>query len=305
MLSSALSPIVLGTAPFGTGISQQTSFEILDAYVAHGGRVLDTAAVYGMGASEQTVGAWLGQRGMRDKIIISTKGGHPSLPDWHSRITRADVYADLEASLRYLQTDYVDIYFLHRDDESLPVESIMPMLDRLVREGKARYIGASNWRVERINEANAFARENGLAQFAISQIFWCGASINKAEVYDQTLVCMDGDEHAGYAKNHLPVMAYTAQARGLFSLMQSQGTDALPEDMKRTYLNAETLGRAERIRAISEKTGISPTVISLAYLLYDPHVKAYPIIGTSRPERIAETMQVFSLEKQDLDLLFS
>ena len=305
MLSSALSPIALGTAPFGTGISQQTSFEILDAYVAHGGRVLDTAAVYGMGASEQTVGAWLGQRGMRDKIIISTKGGHPSLPDWHSRITRADVYADLDASLRYLQTDYVDIYFLHRDDESLPVESIMPMLDRLVREGKVRYIGASNWKVERINEANAFARENGLAEFAVSQIFWCGAVINREGVYDPTLVAMDDTEHEGYATNRMPVMAYTSQAQGLFSHIRDKGYEGLSEGMIRTYLNPATKERASRILALSRETGLSPTAISLAYLLGDKDVKAYPILGISRPERLTEATEVFALGQKEIDALLS
>ena len=76
----------------------------------------------------------------------------------------------MENSLRFLQTDYVDIYFLHRDDEDQPVEVIMPILDKLVREGKTRYIGASNWTVARINEANAFARENGMAEFSMSQI---------------------------------------------------------------------------------------------------------------------------------------
>ena len=305
MLPNHLLSLALGTAPFGTGISREQSFQLLDAYVQSGGNLLDTAAVYGMGASEQTVGDWMRKRNARNKVTVATKGGHPSLSDWSSRITEKEIRADIEASLRNLQTDHADIFFLHRDDETQPVQNIMPVLDRLVREGKTRYIGASNWTAARINEANAFARENGMAQFAVSQIFWCGASINKQGVYDQTLVCMDDTEHAAYAQNHIPVMAYTSQARGLFSLIQSQGVDALPEDMKRTYLNAQTLKRAERIREISQKTGISPTAVSLAYLLYDPEIKAYPILGTSRPERIARVMQLFALSTQDIAFLFS
>jgi aryl-alcohol dehydrogenase-like predicted oxidoreductase len=305
MLPKRFSRIVLGTAPFGTGISRDASFAVLDAFMGAGGNFIDTAAVYGMGASEQTVGEWMKDRGDRDRIFISTKGGHPSLPDWRRRITEKDIRGDIENSLRCLQTDFVDVYFLHRDDESLPVDVIMPVLDKLVKEGKTRYIGASNWTVERINEANTFARMNGMAEFAVSQIFWCGAVINKEGVYDQTLTVMDDKEHAGYAKNGMPVMAYTSQGKGLFSLIRDNGYERLSDSMKRTYINPETKARAERIFAVSEEIGVSPSVVSLAYLLYDKNIKAYPIIGTSRPERIAEVMKVLSLEKREIERLFS
>ena len=305
MLQENLSSLVLGTAPFGTGISREMAFSILDAYVGNGGNFMDTASVYGMGLSEKTIGDWMKSRSARNRVFLSTKGGHPSLPDWRKRLTEADIRADMEDSLRYLQTDRVDIYFLHRDDESQPVEAIMPILDRLVREGKTRYIGASNWTVARINQANAFARENGMATFSASQIYWCGAVINSKGVYDPTLVAMDDTEHAGYVRNRMPVMAYTSQARGLFSHIRDKGFDALPEEMKRTYLNPATKARAERILTVSAETGISPTAVSLAYLLYDGKVKAYPILGISRPERLFEAMEVFSLRENEIKRLFS
>lgn len=304
MYNTDLFPIVLGTAPFGSGISRDHAFEILDAYVDLGGNFVDTAAVYGMGLSEQTIGSWIRERGARDKVFISTKGGHPSLPDWKQRITETDIRADMEDSLRYLQTDYVDTYFLHRDDEGQPVEAIMPVLDRLVKEGKTRYIGASNWTVARINEANAFAKANGLAEFAVSQIFWCGAVINKENVYDQTLVVMDDAEHKGYAENQIPVMAYTSQAKGLFSHICEKGYESLSDSMRHTYINSATKARTERILAVSECTGMSPTAVSLAYLLYDKDVKAYPIVGTSRPERLSEVIKVLSLDPSEVDCLF-
>lgn len=305
MLQENLSSLVLGTAPFGSGIPREMAFSVLDAYLGNGGNFIDTAAVYGMGQSEKTIGDWMKARGTRERVFLSTKGGHPSIPDWHGRITEADIRADMEDSLRYLQTDRVDIYFLHRDDESQPVEAIMPILDRLVREGKTRYIGASNWTVARVNQANAFARENGLTAFSMSQIYWCGAVINQKGVYDPTLVVMDSTEHAGYTQNRMPVMAYTSQARGLFSHIRDKGFDALPEDMKRTYLNPVTKARAERILAVSAETGISPTAVSLAYLLYDGKVKAYPILGISRPERLFEAMEVFSLGENEIKQLLS
>ena len=300
MFPKDLSPLTLGTAPFGTGIPRDTAFSILDAYADRGGNFLDTAAVYGMGVSEQTVGDWIKSRNARSRVSISTKGGHPSLPDWRRRITEADIRSDMEASLRNLQTEWVEVYFLHRDDESQPVEAIMPILDKLVREGKTRSLGASNWTVARINEANAFARANGMAAFEVSQIFWNGAVINKEGVYDPTLVVMDDTQHAGYAANGMPVMAYTAQAQGLFSHIRDRGYEGLSEGMLRTYDNPATRARAARILAVSAETGVSPTALSLAYLLCDREVKAYPILGISRPERLYEALEIFSLDEAEL-----
>lgn len=293
-------PLALGTASFGTGIPRDTAFAVLDAFTDLGGNLIDTAAVYGMGVSEQTIGAWMRLRGSRNRVVISTKGGHPSLPDWSRRITEADVRADIEASLRYLGTDHVDIYFLHRDDESKPVEDIMPILDTLVLEGKTRLIGASNWTAARIDEANTFARENGMAEFSVSQIFHNAAVINKEGVYDPTLVAMDPTEHEGYEVNGLPVMAYTSQAQGLFSHIRDRGYGGLSEGMVKTYLNPATKARAERILTVAAETGISPTAVSLAYLLRDRRVKTFPILGISRVERLEEAMGVFSLRDEDI-----
>ena len=298
-------PLALGTAPFGTGIPRNTAFAILDAFVDAGGNLVDTAAVYGMGVSEQTLGEWMRLRQSRDRVVISTKGGHPSLTDWARRITEEDIRADMEDSLRYLGTDHVDIYFLHRDDESKPVEAIMPILDALVREGKTRLIGASNWTVARIDEANAFARANGMAEFSVSQIFHNAAFINKEGVYDPTLVAMDPTEQEGYARNGIPVMAYTAQAQGLFSHIRDRGYEGLTEGMIRTYLNPATKERAERILSVSAASGLSPTAVSLAYLLHDSKVKTFPILGISRVERLDEAMEVFRLGERELTALLN
>ena len=299
------SRLSLGTAPFGTTIPRETAFRILDAYIDAGGNLLDTAAVYGFGVSEQTIGAWMASRGARDRVLISTKGAHPAIPSWEKRITEADIRADMEASLRNLNTSCVDIYFLHRDDEALPVSEIMPVLDRLVREGKTRYIGASNWTVARINAANAFARAEGLTEFSVSQIMWNAACINRDGLYDQTLVAMDGTEYAGYAENRMPVMAYTSQAQGLFSLIQKGGYGSLSDAMKATYLNDTTRRRAEIILSVAAETGISPTALSLAYLLYDHRVEALPILGISKVERLTEAAEAMDLSEEILMTLLS
>ncbi len=301
--SHRLSRLSLGTAPFGGGISKDNAFRILDAYLDMGGNLLDTAAVYGFGASEQTIGAWMRDRDARNGVYISTKGGHPALPSWDKRITEADIRADMEDSLRNLGTDHVDIYFLHRDDEDRPVSEIMPILHRLVREGKTRYIGASNWTVARINEANAFAHAEGMTEFSVSQIMWNAACVNREGLYDQTLVAMDGAEYVGYAENHIPVMAYTAQAQGLFSLIQKSGYDCLSEAMTATYMNDTTRRRAEIILSVAAETGLSPTALSLAYLLHDRRVTALPILGISKVERLMEALQTLDLTDEMIKVL--
>jgi len=303
--SHRFSRLSLGTAPFGTAISRDTAFEIMDKYLDMGGNLLDTAAVYGFGTSEKTIGEWMTSRGTRHRVFISTKGGHPAMPSWEKRITEADIRADMEASLRHLNADYTDIYFLHRDDEDLPVSEIMPILDRFVREGKTRYIGASNWTVKRINEANAFAKENGLTEFSVSQIMWNGACINKDKVYDQTLVVMDETQYEGYVDNRLPVMAYTSQAQGLFSHIQKGGYDSLSESMAATYMNDTTRRRADIILSVARETGLSPTALSLAYLLYDHRVDALPILGISGVARLEEAMQVLELPEDTFMALLS
>ncbi len=300
-----LARLALGTAPFGGGIAKDDAFRILDAYLDMGGNLLDTAAVYGFGASEQTIGAWMRERGTRNRVYISTKGGHPALPSWEKRITEVDIRADMEDSLRRLGTDHVDLYFLHRDDVDRPVSEIMPVLDRLIREGKTRYIGASNWTVARINEANAFARAEGLTEFSVSQIMWNAACINREGLYDQTLVAMDGTEYAGYAENRMPVMAYTAQAQGLFSLIQKGGYDSLSEVMAATYLNPTTRRRAEIILSVAAETGLSPTALSLAYLLYDHRVEALPILGISKVDRLTEAAEAMDLSEELLTAILS
>lgn len=306
MLPENLSRFSLGTAAYGTGLSKETSFSILDAYMEAGGNFIDTAAVYGFGESEKVIGEWMKKKSNRGNVFVATKGAHPSLPDWKSRLSEVDIRSDIESSLSFLQTDYIDLYFLHRDDLSLAVEEIMPLLDKLVKEGKTRFIGASNWSAERINEANEFSRKNGLSQFSSSQILWNGAVINKDSMdkIDPTRAIMDEKEHFLYAENKIPVMAYTSQAKGLFDHIKNKGYDGLSGYYKDVYVNVGTKRRAEKILAVSERTGLSPTVISLAYLIYDKEVKAYPVIGTSKPERFGEIVKVLCLSLEDIEFLF-
>src|SRR5215469_8764514 len=154
------SVIGLGALPFGASLPQETAFSLMDAFVEAGGTCIDTALVYGewlpggKGLSERTVGAWITARQHRDGLILSTKGGHPRLTTMQTpRLSDAELSSDLDESLRNLQTDYIDVYWLHRDDPNRPVAEILATAQRQVQAGKIRAFGCSNWRVERIQAA--------------------------------------------------------------------------------------------------------------------------------------------------------
>ncbi|MDD3243783.1 MAG: aldo/keto reductase, partial [Eubacteriales bacterium] len=175
----AVSRVCLGTAGYGAAIPQAAALAQLDTYRELGGNFLDTARCYNdwipgeRHRSEKTLGKWMKARNCRGEMVLSTKGGHPPFENMHApRLAPQELDADLEGSLRDLQTDYIDLYFLHRDDERRSVGDILEHLERKVREGKILHYGCSNWRLPRVLEAAAYAAAHGLQGFCCDQIMW-------------------------------------------------------------------------------------------------------------------------------------
>jgi aryl-alcohol dehydrogenase-like predicted oxidoreductase len=166
-------PLCLGCNPFGWTASEAEAFAVLDAYVAAGGNFLDTADSYAAwvegnqgGESERMIGRWLAARGNRDRMVIATKvGRHPA----HKGLREENVHRQLEKSLRNLQTDRVDLFYAHEDDTSIPLEEALGTLDGLVRAGKVRYLGASNFEASRLAEALETSARSGLAAYVALQ----------------------------------------------------------------------------------------------------------------------------------------
>lgn len=270
-----LPALTYGVAGFERHDNDEEYFKFLDKYVELGGWCIDTARVYcdwlenGHNASEGVVGRWLESRKCRDKVIISTKGGHPAMGHMDTnRLNREELTKDLEESLECLKTDYIDIYFLHRDDTSVPVSEIMPVLNDFYKSGKIHFIGVSNWTTARIEEANKFAEENGLEPIRISQISYSLAHASVDTLGDKTLVCMDTKEFRWYKKNNFPVMAFSPQAKGFFArLANGDAAKNLPEGQ---YASTANLARLARVKKLSEKTGDTPAVIPLGYLNSQP-----------------------------------
>ncbi len=294
-----MAKLSLGTAGFGSAVDRETAFSLLDRYYAAGGNLFDTARVYadglanGHGASERTLGEWIASRGLRDSVLISTKGAHPPMGNLHSpRVNRAAILFDMEESLATLATDHVDIYFLHRDDESVPVSEIMPTLHGLVAAGKTRFLGASNWRASRIAEANAFAKANGLTPFTFSQIMYSYAEINAERFEDDTQVIMNREEYAAYRESDLTLMAFSSQAQGFFSRAAEKGIDNLPPAYRAKFDNEVNRARLAELQIRAAKTGLSPTALGLLPLLNNPDFDTVPIIGPSRMETLEASLAV-------------
>lgn len=219
-----VSRLAMGTAQFGSGLSKQKAFEQLDAYVSLGGNLIDTAHAYGNwipgldSPSEETVGEWLRQSGKRNRVIVSTKGGHPDMSDMTAmRVNIPELEKDLESSLKKLNVDYVDMYFLHRDDPAVPVEELLGWLEKKVEEGKIRYYGCSNWGLKRMIEAQEAAKKNGYHGFACNQVMGCLADVHP-ETLPPSNVVMDAEIRAYHEQTQLSFMAYMSLARGYFIL---------------------------------------------------------------------------------------
>ncbi len=296
-----MSKIVLGASNYGSEISIEQSFEIMDKYYELGGRALDTARVYasyipyGSSKSELAVGKWIKARGVRDEMVIVTKGGHPESRDLHkSRLSWDCLEYDISTSLAVLDMDRVDVYFLHRDDPTVPVSEIMDTLDEFVQRGLARALGASNWSLARIKEANEYAIRNGKTPFTVSQIQWNMAHFNKEDLLDDTCYCMDPNEYAGYRESEIPVMAYSTQAVGFFSKYLKSGESEL-SFRARMFLNERNIRKTEKVRVLCEKYGCTPAALAIAYITSNP-VKGFALIGNLKMEHLLDSLSSIDLE---------
>lgn len=282
----SLSNIVLGTDGYGERIDKKTAFSIMDLYTQNGGNVIDTARLYTNGISESYVGEFIS--GIRDTLYISTKCAHPPLSDMsHNRLNEIDIEYDIDTSLKTIGIDYIDIVWLHRDDLSVSVEPIIDIMNKMVKKGKIRYFGASNWTYQRIDEANKYADKTNQSGFIASQPLYNMAT--RTKVWDSTLVCLEGEEKAKYDKSHFPVFAFSSQAKGFFE-KYSQGT--LSEKAKERYLNDNTLKTYELIKKSAQESGNTISYTALSMLIEQSNFDVFPIIGPSNVEQLKSTLNI-------------
>jgi aryl-alcohol dehydrogenase-like predicted oxidoreductase len=297
-----VSQICLGTAEMGSVLPKEAAFRMLNAFVDAGGNFLDTAHVYAnwlpgeKSLSEKTLGHWMRERKNRNHILLATKGAHPELSSMHvPRMSHAEVVEDLNESLRYLQVDTIDLYWLHRDDPKRPVGEILELLNEQVREGKIRYFGCSNWKLSRVMEAQDYAEKHSIRSFVASQIMWSLAAPSPDAPVDPTTAAMDGETLEYHKQSGMTVIPYTSQARGFFTKVAAGGPESLKDWVKAVYYNDENLRRLERIKKVSGETGASINTIVLAYLASQPFI-TIPIVGPQTVQQLEECLEAVDLE---------
>ncbi len=316
LFNTTLEPsrICLGTASFGSDISEDTAFALLDAFVECGGNFLDTAHIYAAwregkwGASERTVGKWLASRGARKNVVLATKGGHPPLDALdQGRCGPEDLESDLRESLDRLGVDRVDVYWLHRDDPGRPVGEIVETLAGFIRDGRIRSYGGSNWTCERLDEANAYARDHDLPPFVANQPGWAMVDRASSEPPVPGMIFLNKVGVAWHKERRFPMAAYSAQAKGYFgedNVAWARLGSSGPVPHGAEYDSTESRKRLLAALALADMKGCTANQIALAYLMHQPFV-VYPIIGTSKVERVREAVasQSITLTPQDLQVL--
>ena len=293
-------PVMLGGNVFGWTADREESFRVLDAFVDGGGRSIDTADVYPAwapgnsgGESESIIGEWLESRGRRDDVLIATKVFSLAT---RRGLSPANIAAAAEDSLRRLRTDRIDLYFAHRDDPDVPQEDVLAAFDRLVRDGKVREIGASNFSPARLRSAAAAAESAGLTRFTVAQD-------------EYSLVARDAeiDQLPTLGELGMVEVPYSALASGFLTGKYRPGADVSSRrsGSASRYLddprNVDLLDVLDDVSAIH---AVSVTAVALAWLAAQPHVAA-PIASARTPDQVADLLEVprVHLTPQQLELL--
>ncbi len=294
--SLSVSAIGLGASPFGDYVDASLSERQLDIFVEYGGCYIDTARTYGRDhSSERMVGQWLAQRRNRERIVLATKGGQELEPTYIRTLRRNRLNEHIDGSLKRLQTDYIDLYYLHVDDESVPVEEIIDTLDDKVKEGKIRYIGCSNWTAERIEAANTYAEQAGKTKFSVSQMEWSLATLNHPNVTESNNIWMDRELYAFHRRTQLAAFAYSPQARGFFSKLDQLGAEGIDAFTRKQYWSEANLDRLHRLQQLSSETGYSIATLVLAYISHQRRdFFSIPIISCRTEEQLMECLKAES-----------
>jgi aryl-alcohol dehydrogenase-like predicted oxidoreductase len=291
-------PLALGGNVFGWTADQERSFAVLDAYTAAGGNFVDTADVYSAwvpgnegGESETVIGDWLAARGNRAEVLVATKvSSHPQ----YKGLSAGNIKAAAEASLRRLRTDYIDLYYTHFDDTSVPVEEIITALDELVRSGKVRAIAASNISAERLQESLDFSDREGLARYVALQPHY---NLVSRDTYE-------GPLQGVASRSGLAAVPYYALASGFLTGKYRPGVevDSPRAGSAARYLESE---RGPRVLAaldeVARERGAEIATVALAWLAAQPTVAA-PIASARTVEQLPALLAVAELELTDEEL---
>jgi aryl-alcohol dehydrogenase-like predicted oxidoreductase len=305
-----VSRICLGSAEMGASITPKDSFALLDTFIAEGGNFIDTAHVYSdwipntKSTSEKLIGQWLKKSNMREDVVIATKGAHPALSSMNvSRMSKADIEQDITESLEYLQTEIIDLYWLHRDDTRIPVGEIIEILNEQAWLGNIRYFGCSNWTISRIQEAVNYAADKGTRGFVANQPLWSLAVADMKAIPDQTLVGMDDEGMGFHKRTQMAVIPYTSQAKGFFSKVERLGSAGLRDGDRKVYFSEVNQRRLLRAQELARKYQVTANDIALSYLISQPFV-TIPVVGCRTIGQIRSSLKAVNVVLASEDVTY-
>ena len=290
-IEKEISQLVLGCMLLSPD-EMEHSYSMLDKFFAAGGNALDTAHSYGGGDSERLLGMWMKNRKNRSKVFLVDKGGHPHAAVPRPRLSPEELAHDIHESLLRLQTDYIDLFLLHRDDPSIPAGTIIEHLNQEIRAGNIRAIGASNWELERLQEANEYAAEHGLHGFVVSS-----NNISLAIPMEPMWKGVVSVSEAAWKWHHetqFPLLPWSSQARGFFS-GRFAPEKRENQDMVRVYYTDDNFERLGRAQILGEKKGCTAIQISLAYVLHQPF-PTFPLVGPLTQEELASCLAALAIQ---------
>lgn len=286
-----VSPLCFGGNVFGWTADRDTSFEILDAYVGFGGNFIDTADAYSHwipgntgGDSERIMGEWLAERGGREDLILATKVA--KLPA-RKGLAPDNIRAALSESLDRLQTDYIDLYYAHEDDESVPMLEWLTAFDELVKAGSVKYLAASNFTPERLVEALRLQREHGLSPFIAIQDLY---NLMERGTYERVLAPI-------VAEHGLASLPYYSLAKGFLTGKYRAGVsvDSARAKGAEVYVGERGDRVLAALDAISAARDVPVAAASLAWLLTRPGVTA-PVASGRTVAQLADLAPMGTLE---------
>ena len=272
------------------------AFAMFDHFYSKGGNVFDTAYIYNNGKSDFYLGSWIESRNLRDEVVVLGKGAHT--PDCMPEKIRPQ----LEETLSRMSTAYLDIYCLHRDNESLPVEGFIDTLNELKNEGLIKVFGASNWSLDRFKQANEYAEKEGKDGFTILSNNFSLAYMNNP-VWPGCFSCSE-DEYVNYLKEkQIAIFPWSSQARGFFLESQefsgaAHVADPNREEQERVWGSEDNLERRSRCFELASKKSVDPIQMALAFVL-NQNFPSFPLIG---PRNFFETESSLEATKIELSL---
>lgn len=311
-----VSELCLGCMLFGSTISKETSYELLDEYVKRGGNFLDTANEYAFwiegsksGTSEELLGNWMEERENREHIFLATKVGANPVDlanldnDYYGSVeglSREAILKSVEGSLKRLKTDYIDLLYTHIDYRDVPLEETLETLNELVAAGKVKHIGCSNLKSWRIQEARSICKANNWTRFSAIQQGYTylnprpGSDFGVDEPVDDSLL-----DYLNYYQD-MTLLAYSPLLGGYYTRKDKREHYW----RKSLYENAGNQTRLETLSNIAKKYRVNENQVVLAWMLRKDTM-ALPIIAASRLEQLIENIEAadIDLSKEDLDLL--